>query len=240
MDLSTPVSGITWPNPGAFVSSAAVTIRGTADDLYCTAQPALCNPSRQYESGLSGAGVVSVAVAEITASTNWWNGGTFASATPIFLPVTTYVGASSGTWTFVMPGGALTSTKVYRAVVRAQDAAGNLDIVSSTNSFVYDAAAPVSLATAPVGFNNQIFTISGTARDDNPGALSVVRVTLHETTPVSQWWNGNAWQGAPVEFSSGVIGALITGTTYAWSYDATGVGFFDDSTYTVTARAVTV
>jgi len=65
-----------------------------------------------------------------------------------------------------------------------------------------------------------------------------VNLTLHETAPVDQYWNGNAWQAGAVEFSSGVIGANVGGTTFGWSYDATAVSFFNASTYTVSARGV--
>ena len=236
VDRSTPLSSVLWPNTGAFVSSAAVTIRGTAEDRFLVHQPALYNPSRQYESGLTGAGVT-VAVAEVVVSTNWWDGANFASAVPVWLPAA-FDGASSGTWTFPLPAGKLTSTKYYRAVVRAQDQAGNLDLVTSTNTFIYDTAAPVSLATAPTGFNTGLPAIYGTASDDAPGALSAVRLTIHQTQPFSQYWNGSAWQGTAVEITSGVIGANISGTTYGWSYDATSTAFLNASTVTITARAV--
>ena len=186
---------------------------------------------------------VTVDVAQITIATDWWNGTAFASAVPVW-STATFVGQSSGTWTFALRPGALTSTKVYRAVVRAKDRAGNLDLVTSTNTFIYDAAQPVSLATAPVGFNTGLSAIYGTARDDSPGLLSSVLLTIKETACVGgtchigQYWNGAAWQGAPFEVPTAVIGGLITGTTYAWTYDATTTGFDNSSTYTVTARAV--
>ena len=104
------------------------------------------------------------------ANTNWWNGTTFSAPNPVWLPAT-YVGSSSGTWTFALPGAALTSTKVYKAVVRAQDRAGNIDTVTSTTTFIYDAVAPVSLATTPTGFNTSLPAIYGTASDAYPGAL---------------------------------------------------------------------
>ncbi|UPT74459.1 MAG: hypothetical protein M0D55_01590 [Elusimicrobiota bacterium] len=236
VDLSTPSSAILWPNGGAFVSSAAVVIRGVAEDRYCGLNPATCNASRQYESGMTST-MVAVAVAEVVVSTTWWDGAAFTSGSPIFLPAV-FVGASSGTWTFAMPPSALTSTKYYKAVVRAKDLAGNIDVVTSTNTFVYDAAAPVAYATAPTGFNGLITTIYGTAKDDIPDVPSVVRLTIRETAPVSQYWNGTGWQIGPVELSSGVIGSLITGTTYAWSFDATTVNFINAATYTVTARGV--
>jgi len=67
VDRSTPMSAVLWPNTGAFVSSAAVTIRGTAEDRFFALQNPLYNASRQYESGIAGAGV-SVAVAEVKES----------------------------------------------------------------------------------------------------------------------------------------------------------------------------
>ncbi|MBI2788067.1 MAG: hypothetical protein HYX59_05235 [Elusimicrobia bacterium] len=239
VDLSTPASAVVWPNEGAFVSSSAVTVRGTAEDRFCILNVPLCAPgTREFEAGIAATSVT-VAVAQITTSTDWWDGSSFASAAPVW-STAAFVGQSSGTWTFALPAGALTSTKVYRVVVRAQDRGGNLDVVTSTKSFVYDAAEPVSVATAPVLYNTGVSVIYGTARDDIPGQLAGVRLTIKETAGpnVGRYWNGNAWQAGAVELSSGVIGGLITGTTYAWTYDATTTAFDNFSTFTVTARAV--
>ncbi|MCR4294389.1 MAG: hypothetical protein NUW21_02555, partial [Elusimicrobia bacterium] len=193
VDRSTPVSGIDWPNTGAFVSSAAVTVRGTAEDRFFALQNPLYSAGvRDFEAGIL-ASSVTVAIAEVVVSTTWWDGSAFTSPVPVW-STATFVGSSSGTWTFALPPGALTSTKVYKVVARAKDRAGNLDLVTSTNTFIYDAAAPVAYATAPVGFNSGISAIYGTARDDSPGLLSGVRLTIFAVSGPDQtkYCNGSA------------------------------------------------
>ena len=83
VDLTTPASTVLWPSNDSYVSSAAVQIRGTADDLFCSFHPVQCNASRKYESGIQPSSVT-VAVAEIVVSTNWWDGSAFASGTPVW------------------------------------------------------------------------------------------------------------------------------------------------------------
>ncbi len=105
VDLSTPVSGVTLPLNNGWSNLNIVTLSGTAEDRFCTLNPLLnpgcANPARKYESGIAS---VTVAIADITTSTNWWTGSNFTSGSPTYFN-SVFSGASSGTWSYALPPG---------------------------------------------------------------------------------------------------------------------------------------
>ena len=245
LDLSTPTSGVTLPANGGYSNLNTVTISGTADDRFCALNPALnpgcANPTRAFESGIAS---VTVAIADITTSTNWWNGGSFASAGALY-QLATFSGGSSGTWSYTFPFGALTTNHVYAVVAKPSDNAGNTQVNAATSTFVFDQSLPVSIATSPVGSISAAFFLYGTANDTPPGLPSVVQLIIKETArqpsrrPVLERLGGLG-RARPVSLSSGVIGSPAAGPAgpYAWSMDASSVLFDNLSTFTVTARAL--
>ena len=87
-DVQVPTSSITNPAPGYITSWT--TISGKANDQI-GAPPHL--------SGISTNGV-SVAVQQVGG--NWWDGSGFNGSNPLYA-TTTFVGASSGTWSYTLP-----------------------------------------------------------------------------------------------------------------------------------------
>ncbi|MBI4386515.1 MAG: hypothetical protein HY551_03970, partial [Elusimicrobia bacterium] len=247
IDFTTPAARVTFPADGGFVSSATtIVLSGTADDRFSALHAGdICNPScpagRIYESRLSS---VAVAVQDMV-TTNYWDGGAFGSGSPVW-STATLVGDSSGTWIYsIAVAGNFNSPRNYKVSAKATDRAGGNGVLLTTNTFTFDTTPAVSLATSPVGSVTAVPAISGTARDDAPGQLSVARLRMQETAcsnplgcHTGWYWNGDAWQSDPIWLSSGIIGSLITGTTYAWSMNTGSVLFDNKSTFTVTAAAV--
>src|SRR5205085_1536467 len=95
----------------------------------------------------------------------------------------TFVGLSSGAWTWNMPFGSMTSPRNYQITARAVDQVGNLQPAASTTTvtFTYDTTPPISVATSPVGTQNNASAIYGTAYDPQPRQLKVVKVAIFES-----------------------------------------------------------
>ncbi|MFA6004348.1 MAG: Ig-like domain-containing protein, partial [Elusimicrobiota bacterium] len=245
VDRSTPLSQVAFPAHNGF--SSAYQISGTAEDRFCILQPALCdNPvGRHFESGLD-ASSVTVAVRRVE-DDKYWDGSGFNASDPVW-STAAFVGDSSGTWTYNLPSaGSFASPKNYEASCRVvHDRAGNIQTVITTNTFTFDTTPPVGLATGPVGSLASIPYIYGTARDDSPGVLQVVRVRLQEANDCAdpivpcnnlKYWNGAGWQAGEVWLSSGVIGSLVVDSTYSWKWNMAGVAWNNQTSYFVTVRS---
>src|SRR5439155_19301162 len=114
-DVQKPTSSITSPAPGYITSWTSVS--GLANDQI--GSPA--NPAGIYSSS------VTVAIQKV--GSNWWNGASFGSAGPLYSSAT-FVGASSGTWSYTLPANlqaALVSGTTYFIVSRSTDIAGNVE-----------------------------------------------------------------------------------------------------------------
>ncbi|MDD5655836.1 MAG: hypothetical protein PHF00_01080, partial [Elusimicrobia bacterium] len=256
VDRSTPISKPSFPAHNGFTSGT--TISGTADDFFCALKTALCDQpygGRHFQSGIEGSSVT-VAVERVSDGW-WWDGDSFENTGAPVWSTAAFVGDSSGTWTYALPGsGALVSPNNYRVSSRVlRDRAGNVESAITTNTFTYDTGAPVALATAPTGSVGAAPFIYGTARDEAPGVLDVVRLRLQEANDcndpdfgchMGQYWNGKVWQSQEVWLSSGEIGGLIVDSTYSWKWDTNApagpdrnpVAWDNQTSYWVTVRGI--
>ncbi|MBI4376909.1 MAG: hypothetical protein HY549_10725, partial [Elusimicrobia bacterium] len=251
VDKTTPVAQVTFPADSGFAGGAAVTIQGTADDRFEVLQNfggGLCESNscvgtRDYESGHASSGVA-VAIRELFGPNNYWDGDGFDSGVPVW-STGVFVGISSGAWSYALPAGALTSPRQYEVSARARDRAGNQQVSVTTITFTYDTSDPVAYATAPVGQVGSLNTLYGTALDLPPGLMDVALVRIRQIDCAdddadchhspNQCWNGNAWTtDCSISLASGTIGAIISGSTRAWTMDTSGVAWDDKSTYTIT------
>ncbi|MBI5597448.1 MAG: VCBS repeat-containing protein [Elusimicrobia bacterium] len=164
-------------------------------------------------SGTAGdaAGVGGVEVALETAPAGgglWWNGGSFASAVPVWL-------AASGTasWTFAaLP--AWTDGGSFRLVARATDTLGNYSAPYSTADFSFDASSPTAGVTTPLDAATPaaLPAISGTALDSGgaPSGLSLIEVRLSRVADGLFWnWTAGGWSSSPVS-TTPVLGSPWT------------------------------
>jgi len=100
---------------------------------------------RDHQAG-SGKDAVTVALLDTTLN-QYWNGATFGSGVPVW-STATFVGTSSGTWSWVVPTNHMSSPNTYKISSRVRDQANNQQqgTFVTTNTFVYDVTAPVALA----------------------------------------------------------------------------------------------
>ena len=225
-----PTSAITSP-AAAYVNSLAV-VAGTAQ-------------------AYNGATVSNIAISARRLADNiYWNGASFASAIPVFLSGT-FVGASSGTWSYISGslGSALASGTSYQIQSQATDSYAQTQVAVSAIVFTYDTSIPTVGITSPISQAGDreslasLAAIAGTAFDPVGGSLAVVQLRVrNETGPV--YWNpvSNAFDIAAAASEtawfnavSGSQYAAWTSTTNNLTPDFTGL---DGSTFTVTARAL--
>ena len=169
-DDDKPTAGVQTPAASTAVFSLA-TIAGTADDPL----------------GAPGASDVGAIALKIIDSVNnvlgdgddlYWNGVSFTAHSS-----NTVAGSGTTAWSYgAVPGWA--SNRRYAVAVAAADNAGNVQIPSSTNTFIIDFSTPNSYVTLPVegaGYSasNPLVTISGTAADQAVGAgLGQVEISI--------------------------------------------------------------
>ena len=256
VDFTTPIAKVSAPANNGFAGLGLVQIEGTAEDRFCNlvnqaeAANPLCDmeddlvtPSvgRNKQSGLAVSSVT-VAIGEIIgAATNYWDGAAFASPTPVW-STATFVGESSGTWTWPFGASKLTSPRQYNVSSRVnRDRAGNVQngVSITTNSFIFDTTPPESFATFPTGTTGQVNTITGTALDTAPGELDVILLSIFAQTGANanKYWSGSLWANDEVWLASGVVGAVISGSTRSWSYDSSTVNYENLATFEVRAKA---
>ncbi|MEK6688659.1 MAG: hypothetical protein AABZ01_09405, partial [Gemmatimonadota bacterium] len=246
VDLTTPAASITAPANNSFMSAVTV-LSGTAEDRYCKLVPDSCPGAggRNYEAGIASTGT-EISIKQMTDGM-WWDGGGFNSATRIW-STGTFVGASSGVWTYNLPGAGLSNNTTYYVVARVRDLAGNLDNAYSTSYVTVDGTNPSSLANSPSGSQNNVTVISGTAQDASPGELAATGTVLLKIKKLAgsditvRYWDNvlGAWgpdAGPAIFFSTG-IASSVTGQPAVWSYATTQIPWYNDNDYHVTARAV--
>ncbi len=169
-DNTPPLTSVTQPTAGgvtfggdAYYSSIPI-LSGIADDF------SMLPANRKLNAGV-GAGGVKVSVLDLNTSFYFSQGaGNFSETdeTNSFF-AGTFVGMSSGTWSYTHPSfnGALTSGHTYVVKSSATDNVGNVQTVISSQTFVFDSSAPASGIVTPVNSVslNSLTIISGTARD---------------------------------------------------------------------------
>ncbi|MBI4346816.1 MAG: hypothetical protein HY553_08165, partial [Elusimicrobia bacterium] len=240
LDQTRPVSRVGVPAHNGFLG-AVTQITGTADDRYCQWNAPFTCPGaggRNFESGIAPS---SVTVALMRYSDEkYWNGADFASNVPVW-STASFVGQSSGTWTYNLSAGALVDGSSYTASSRVVwDRAGNVETLITTNTFTMDNQAPVSLATAPTGAVSQMNALFGTARDPLIGQLDVVLLKIHHVSgPGSRAvWNGTGWTPGDDDIwvGTGTIGGLVEQTTYTWTFNQ-AVTWRSNANYEIKTRA---
>jgi len=265
VDLTTAVGRVNSPVDGGFANASLSQIAGTADDRFCTIvnQAEAANPlcgagTRDFQSGI-GIDSVTISIQDLTFPTTFWNGTAWVdNPTPIY-STATFVGDSSGTWSYAFPSLYLTSPRQYKVRVRVADRAGNQtpddDSFIYESTFVYDISAPDSRVTFPAGPQGGMSSITGTANDAAPGELENsgddILVSIYEEASdctgscnPGKYWHGDAWRAGELWLASGTVtgkvggGACTSGDICEWSFDAGLVSWDNRSTYTVTARAL--
>ncbi|MBI4425143.1 MAG: hypothetical protein HY554_15540, partial [Elusimicrobia bacterium] len=241
VDMTSPTSKVSNPAHQGFLGSLTL-ISGTADDRYCTLRAPFTCPGangRDFESGIA---VTSVAVALGRYSdAKYWDGAGFNSDAPVW-STASFTGASSGTWGYAIPGGALVDGSSYTVSSWVlSDRAGNVQLAITTNTFSVDALDPVAVATGPSGALSQMEDIAGTARDPPIGVLDMVLLKIVQLSGPSApaVWNGAGWTGGSPDIwvGTGTIGSLVTGTTYTWRFDLSQVAWDSQASYEIWARA---
>jgi len=165
VDFTTPTSQVTFPSNNSFLSGVSA-LQGMADDSVENIQS--WTSPRNFESGINSDGV-EVSLMRLS-DEKWWDGVGFNSASRVWNKAS-FVGVSSGTWTYNLPPTAITDGTTYYAISRAVDIVGNIQTVYTTNFFTGDTTRPVSISTYPTGNVENVNSIGGTASDTLPGEL---------------------------------------------------------------------
>ncbi|MFA5138670.1 MAG: hypothetical protein WC728_05495, partial [Elusimicrobiota bacterium] len=244
VDQTSAASKVAVPGDLKWVG-ALTTISGTAEDRYCQLKLAGACPggggSRDFQGGIERSSVTVALMRKSDAK--WWDGDGWDGPGPVW-STGTFVGDSSGTWTYALPPGALADASSYTALSRVNfDRAGNTQTDIATNTFTIDTQDPASMAGYPTSVVNTVTTITGTARDPELGKLSRVLLWIKQVSGIGfpAVWNGTGWEsGSPERWvGTGTIQGLVSDTTYYWSFDsvAMGVAWRSNADYEVKARA---
>jgi len=245
VDLTTPTSRITFPAHNSFIGSVPA-IAGTADDAVENLQG--WTSPRNYEAGISTDTGVDLAIQRLT-DDKWWDGTGFGAGARQW-KLTVFTGASSGTWVYNLPGGAIADGTTYYAMTRVRDLVGNIQTIYTTNYFTGDTTPPDSRATAPTGSLSNILVISGTAQDTLPGELlgsNMVRIALRKiTAPQACYDNAsNSWTGCPafaypndrIWFTTGTVND-VRGQPGNWTWNTSAIGWANGHSYDIQALAI--
>ena len=173
-DSATVVSNVGFPLNGGYYQTVS-SFSGTAND---TPQ---------------GSGVSEVDVALIDTLGHYWSGGSWALTSNCGTGVNcanpwlsaSFVGNSSGTWTYNSLSGAFSSNVYYRVFVRGLDRAGNVpanpNFVAGGVRFNVDSMAPSSVITSPSDgaiMTSGITALSGTANDTSVNGSGVQTIQI--------------------------------------------------------------
>ncbi|MFC1679400.1 Ig-like domain repeat protein, partial [Elusimicrobiota bacterium] len=128
---------------------------------------------------------------------------------------------SSATWKMEVPVGKWGNDNSYRLRLRSEDAAGNLDLVFSTRTFLYDTDPPLSNVSDPANdsatSDGSLNTISGGVSPNT----TFVRFQIYYVVGGSTLrWSGSAWAppaGAGLDDSANWLNATDAGAG-AWYY----------------------
>jgi len=203
---------------------------------------------RNFESGISSNTGVDLAIQRLTDG-KWWDGVGFDLGARKWNPAV-YSGASSGTWTYSLPNGAIADGTTYYAMSRVRDQVSNLQIFYTTNYFTGDTTPPSSLATAPSGVQSEILTITGTAQDTLPGELrnsNMAMIALRRTSAPQACYDNatNSWPNCPalaypndrIWFATGTVDNP-RGQPGNWTWDTSAITWWNNAAYDVQALAM--
>ena len=181
-----------------------------------------------HPSGISTNGV-SVAIQQVGGS--WWDGAGFNGSNPLY-SAATYVGASSGTWSYTLPGAlqsALNSGFQYFIISRSTDIAANpefgtlaANIPSGAGITVtYDTAPPTAVITMPVLASTSgvisLSITSGTASGD----VSISNIQVAIQNMGTGIWMDSAFTFTVGPQSNPNFIAVTSSNTSTWAF--TGV-----------------
>jgi len=163
----------------------------------------------------------------------------------------TFVGNSSGTWSYNTLSGAFSSNIYYRAFVRGIDRAGNTPVdpnfMTGGIRFNVDSSSPTSTVTSPVNgsiLTAGITTMAGTAFDIsvNGSGVSTVQVRIGRFSdgeylnPLNGLFEAPGGTGSNFPLSATVTPGVLP--NYTWSQSGTLLaGYFGDDKYHVESRA---
>ncbi|MFN0117549.1 MAG: hypothetical protein ACKVQC_04550, partial [Elusimicrobiota bacterium] len=169
-DNTSPVTGVTRPLSGGVIYSAEpyysslATLSGTADDI--STLPLAHN----LNAGIGSTGV-KVSIYNQDTGFYWAQGAANFSEADISSSFVnaTFTGTSSGTWSYAGTGfnAALTHGHTYVVRSSATDLISNVQVVISSQVFVFDSSAPIVSLVLPAHSvsRNSLTQITGTARD---------------------------------------------------------------------------
>ncbi|HRY30115.1 MAG TPA: hypothetical protein P5079_08790, partial [Elusimicrobiota bacterium] len=231
-DASRPLSVTTMPWTTDILFSSFSVFAGTAtDDL-----------GGVPDNGISN---VTLRIKRLPDGDYWYNSGSW-------LPGENWVlasGAGSGldvpfTYTHAKftDGSAWDTGKTYEVVSKAQDGAGNVQVVFTTHSFIIDKSSPTTDTTNPPNTAaaideyysdvKQLTLITGTAADA-PAGVNKVYVSIYEED-TNQFFNGNTF-GAATEYWHP---ATVYPSTWTFSDPDLQDRFYTGRTYRVRAYGV--
>src|SRR5439155_3794010 len=119
--------------------------------------------------------------------------------------------------------GNLVNGASYRIHGRAIDIAGNVDIISTTSTFVFDTDTPISTVTFPIDGDVQQnpTNLAGTASDAGPAGLQKVQISLRlDNAPTSQTAGAEDYYFDPSSWTA-LTQSSFSSTSEKW-LDATG------------------
>ncbi|MBI3299704.1 MAG: hypothetical protein HYZ75_16175, partial [Elusimicrobia bacterium] len=208
VDRTTPVAKVVFPAAAGSAGLGPVTVLGTANDRFCDlvdqAEPGggnlLCVPgARDFQSAIRSSYVV-VAIEDTSGGTCngsvlvnkcWWNQTVWVDQTAAIFSTATFIGDSSGTWTYNLMGGALFDLRTYKVSAYAKDYAGNIQNNVTTNTFTADFSAPVSTITAPLNGTSpeSLPQVVGTAQDTGSAGVRRVYAAYYRFSNPKAWWS---------------------------------------------------
>ncbi len=119
---------------------------------------------------------------------NCWGGAAFDQGCPFWINAT-----GGNTWTYPFASTVFNNARIALSAI-AQDAAGNLTLVSTDRTFRVDNTTPTAGAAVPIGLSTRttLTSISGTATDNSNGFLEGVRLRIYRHKD-NLYWNGASW-----------------------------------------------
>ncbi|MDI6756459.1 MAG: Ig-like domain repeat protein [Endomicrobiia bacterium] len=145
------------------------------------------------------------------------------------------IGAGTVVWTSTWSptGGGWQSGRQYRVWAQAYDAAGNVQSILSSSTFIVDDDPPAAALTQPTDLSNwnTLLTISGTSVDV-AAYVSTVTVAIEKLTGVVGWWNGSDFTGGSRQDFAANISALPV-----WTYTGFAGALADNQKYKLYVRA---
>ena len=245
--MTRPTAGGVTFGGEAYYSSIPI-VSGIADDF--SVLPA----NRKLNAGISASGVT-VSVLDLNTTFYFSQGaGNFSETdqSSSFFSAT-FVGMSSGTWSYTQPSfnGALTSGHTYVVTSSATDNVGNVQTSISSQTFVFDSSGPALGIVTPVNSVsvNNLTIITGTARDYPiaPKRVGMSRVDLQIIDLGDDQALGGVGANADRYWDGVSTFTAIVSTTpisisgqgqVTWSYDNPDNIWEDGHTYQVRATPV--